>query len=559
MGKKKIKKNKIFLASIIGSLIYAFNPLTFSHYLGHLQLMQKYFLPPLFLFAYKYFKQVNFKNALLFFLFFTLNALSSFYFQIFSIITLFFFSFPWIISNLLNKNYGYFSKLFITSFLFLIFVPILLYFNFPYFEFSMKEGVSRNIEENTYYSARVVDWIIPNINSFIYEKIARNLLPFRGPIEPNGAFNYSEHTMTLNLLPLIILICTIIFFLNKKNKQFKKEAFKSHEFIAYFLIFLASFVFTFGPLLFISSEKTSNIRLPYFYFYEIIPFLKGIRVPSRFEFIFYIPFSLFISVGVYIFLNKIKKGYILLSALIILVIFLENYNPSFTYKSGPLLLSNPNYINTFSNILHDKNTLHLPVYLSDDPAKESRYLNWSTITSEKILNGYSGYFPKDWVFLMQKILLGMDNNRLKELEAIKLDYIIIHKDQINPDYPIEKGLLTQGKIYEDNLIIIIDMNKYNLDKEICSSNKKGLDKKLIQAVTLYKQYYNLIYYKVAIQNTENCYIGNTGFERYSDTTLLIRNKYYRTSVILPLEISPKATVFYSGIIKTQYFSNFFSD
>jgi len=109
------------LASLIGAFIFAFNPSTFVQFpgdwvilnhdtvgwafAGHLMTLCKFFLPPLFLFAYLFLKNPNLKNALLFYLFFTLNALSAGYYEVFSIVLLPVFSILFIIATFLREKF----------------------------------------------------------------------------------------------------------------------------------------------------------------------------------------------------------------------------------------------------------------------------------------------------------------------------------------------------------------------------------------------------------------------------------------------------------------------
>jgi hypothetical protein len=54
-------KNK--LASIIGAVVFTFNPITFVRFPVHLDLLSKYFLPPMFFFCYQFLKKPQFKSA----------------------------------------------------------------------------------------------------------------------------------------------------------------------------------------------------------------------------------------------------------------------------------------------------------------------------------------------------------------------------------------------------------------------------------------------------------------------------------------------------------------
>ncbi len=57
---KQITKDK--LPSLIGATIYSSNTLVFSHFPGHVQLLNRYFLPPLFYFSIKLFSKPSKKT-----------------------------------------------------------------------------------------------------------------------------------------------------------------------------------------------------------------------------------------------------------------------------------------------------------------------------------------------------------------------------------------------------------------------------------------------------------------------------------------------------------------
>jgi hypothetical protein len=87
-------------ASVTGAIIYSFNPEVFSHFPTHLNLLNNYFLPLLFLTCYIFLSKPTLKNSLLFGIVFTLNSLTAIYFEIFSIIILPVFAIPFFAYNL---------------------------------------------------------------------------------------------------------------------------------------------------------------------------------------------------------------------------------------------------------------------------------------------------------------------------------------------------------------------------------------------------------------------------------------------------------------------------
>lgn len=524
----------IYLTSTIGAFVYTFNPLTSIQFSGHLQLMHKYFLPPLFIFAYKYLKEINARSAFLFFLFFTLNALSSIYFFVFSIILLPLFFIPFVTKFIKQKSWNKLFKLFKLSLISLFFLPLILYFNIPYLNFSQKENVSRSLEETAHFSARLIDWFSPNPNSVIYKQYADTILASRKPKEGNGDFNITEHTLTLNYFPYFISLLIFIFIIRNRKKVF--IVVKNSQLIqGFLLVLIGSFIIAFGPFFMGWNATDSNLQLPYYYLYKLLPILSAIRVPTRVEFFFYIPFSLFISYFVFSILKtqKTKNCLILFFGILILLIaenisfnkFLET-----SYVLSNYFINKPNL-----QFLKNKNTVHFPVQLNDI-ASEVKYLNWQTQTGEKILNGYSGYTPNDWFQLVTPLSLGLSktlipDSSIKELAALDIDYLVFHKN-INADFSLRKYFPTK-LVYEDDYVFIEEIPENYRNQFKCSN--RSLDIKIEPILGIANNHSPL---SITVKNPQNCYYPSVGFDRYRKVNFEINNKKYQTNVKLPLVLRP---------------------
>lgn len=510
------------LPSLVGAFVFTFNPLTFSQYFGHhLQFMNKYFLPPLFLFAYLYIKNPTWKKAFYFYLFFTLNALSNIYFQIFSIIFIPIFWSPFLFSMLIKKNIKFFINFLKTSLIFILFLPFLYHFNHPYLQFSKWEGVTRSIYENSANSARGIDWILSLRTNLLYGRFVQNLHFLREPKNSDNSFNYTEHTLFINLIPLILFIIGLSAL--KLNRAFT----------GLILVLIFSMVFTFGPYFALFYERL----------YNTLYFLKGIRVPTRFQFIFYIPFALIVSLGTNRLLRYSGKKAPLIFCLISFFLILENINfTNFDTPSQilPYLASEnikqPQLITT----LKSKNTIHFPI-ITQDIGNNIRYLNWSTITAENIFNGYSGYYPADWLYLAHKAKI--DKKSLEKFYLLGIDFLIIHKKLINQgelkDYHNNLDFLKSGILFQDDEIVVISLKKINLNPPICflrdlefEINTKSYP--VAQSLGVNFQ----LFPSINLVNPKYCYVVNKNMERYSKIDINIKGKIQSMNVKLPILIEP---------------------
>lgn len=524
---KKILRD--ILAAIIASIIFSFNPLTAAHFPGHTHLLGKFFIPLLFLNSINFFIRPTFKNAFLFGLFFTLNSLTSITFLIISIPTLLFTFIPFLVSNLFQKKWEYFKKIFLSSLICIIFLPLFFHFIIPYQKFSQQENAQRGVDESIFFSAQPIDWILPFPESLMYKNIVshfdHNRIGF-------PKINYSEHTLGLNILPLLLFIIGLIYI----NKQ--KVITSKNYLISIILIAIGTFIFTFGPII-------DGLKSPYYYYNFMTGLLNGIRVPTRFQFFFYIPFSIIAGLG-FLSLSKylsIKKIHVFLICLFIIT--LEGFNNWNFISDTSSLTDNPPLFNEYRNFtfLQESTTLHLPIY-TENFERQIYYLNLATLHSEKLMNGYSGYFPTDWIEFISNIESNLDDTTLKKLSALKLNYLIFHKDRLDPNFIIDlknKNPLIDKLIYfEDQNYLILNINSPLLASKKCFLNK-DIHLSLIPKTATFgltPTYFN----QVKIKNQGDCYFTNLLNNRYLDTSFFINGKFYPMNLKMPMVIGPKEEI-----------------
>lgn len=532
------------LAVLVGAVVYTFNPITFSKMPEHFEYLNKYLLPLVFLFGFKLFKDPTLKNSLIFFLVLTLNAFSTIYYQIYTFILLPFFTLPFLISSFLKKDKKYFLKLIFCSLIFIIFVPIFIYFNSPYLEFSKKENATRSLLENSLFSARLIDYVSAPPNNWVYNSFVKSIVEFRAPKGNNGEFNYLEHSLFLNIIPLVLFCFFLWYFF--KNQGFRRK--DNFVFLSFGVLLVVSFVLTFGPFFQGWNSSDSQIKSPFYFLYQNLPLLKGVRVPTRAQFLFYVPFSLFISFGLSYLLSKVsmrsKKLPYFLVIIILLGLFVENFTPSAIgrpYSSTSSMLATINKINSEGkslDFLKGKVVLHLPTSVKD-PGKTGGFLNWTALTGEKMVNGNWGSFP---VSSQVQLLLGLDKKldeeSLKSLKVLDVNFIIFHKNLLEDKKQIYEKFVDSYQnsiVYDSNNILIIDISKLNLKYNQCNfesdidiSIQKAMIPSLIQDI-----------YIVQVKNKSDCYLPQKYMEKYKEITVYQKDLFgNRVKKIFYLNLPP---------------------
>ncbi len=539
------------LASIVGALVFTFNPLTYSRFPEHFELLNKYFLPLVFLFAFKFFTKPNFKNAVFFFLFLTLNAFSATYFQLFSFLILPVFALPFVVQNFRQKHFEYFGNLIKFSLVFIIFIPVFWYFDSAYTNFSSLENSRRTITETSFLSARLIDYFASTPNNFLYGPFVKSIEEFRAPLDLQGIygnFNYQEHTLFLNIIPMVLFILGAgAWYQRFKRKELPKT--EKTLFVSFSVVLVSTFLLSFGPYFEGWNLNESSFPLPYYLLYKFIPFLEGIRAPTRILFVFYLPFSLFTAYGAIKLLRSGKRKTMIIFGVILALLWLENFTPEPQGKSYDTQSAvTPQIESRIAKLefLQDKNTLHLPV-IAPSGDIESIYLPWAAETHERIVNGNRGSFlsGEQGAFL-KELSEKLDEDEIKKLLALKVNYIVFHKDLLGKDFGVYgkwQNLYQKGEIYEDKEIMVVDLSKYNLAFTICDFNK-DFDVSAKQAQI---REGGQTFYVVELKNKSDCYYPAIYRDKYKEVDFYINLIKHMALIKLPPVIEPNQTLTFAEV------------
>lgn len=533
-------------AATVAAIVYAFNPLAFSAFPHLFQLSNRYFLPFVFLYAYLYFESPSPINAFLFFMFFTLNGLSVIYFEVFTLALLPVFLLPYLFHHLRKKDFVYFVRLVKPAWTAIPFIPALLYFNLPYLAFSAKEGVVRTIGEwAVQSSARWVDWFSPAPNNIPYFQLFRLVNPMRSVGNP--APGYFDHTVFLGILPVILAAIGIIYLVGRGGLASR----------SYLLVMAAAFILSFGPYYLgwngVYRPGQSYFRLPYYYLYSLTPLLNGIRTPTRFQFVFYVPFSLFCAYG-FEFIRR-RRNELARLALILIPLLLAaenlcvwNYNDTSYFLTG---YAGNGYLKD-RNYFVGKVTLDLPYYTRDF---ETRYYTWQTLTGAVTMDCFGGsYVPEDVLSLLTPNAVIPSPESLRAFKAIGIDDIVIHKDLIRRDFPgadLSAAEKWSGiKSFEDRDLLILDLNRLPRVPE-CEPEKNFT---LALETPPAASRSNPVSFRVFLKNEADCYLASRYGDRYVKASVIIGKSSYVTYLKLPVVMEPRAGAVLTDEIKPGLFS-----
>ena len=393
-------------ASALSGLFFAFSYPRLAQ-IGHLPMISSQWMPLFILYLLKYLKNGSWKNLLIAFLFYVLNITSSVYFGIFLL--------PIIVIAFVIEPAKWLR---IVKSLIVWFIPmtiVLVIALYPYIRLKAEyPTIKRSLEDTGRLSAKIADYSTILPTSWIAGLGIYHTDVNEKPLYP-----------TLTVLALAIAGTIIGWKMNKKIIVF------------YWACGISAFLLSFGP-------SMGHLTMPYYYFYQVNPFMQVIRVPARFSIVVIFALSGLSAIG----LSKLlsKKNILLVSGIILVLFFSETWQLGTPSVAIPVGKDIPSIYRWLATEPDSTIIVELPLRPlwrgipmesqltrtyretrdEDVYASETYRIYFSTIHHKRMLNGYSGFFPQ--IYHDQAGLL--DNFPSPEsialLERQRVRYILIH-------------------------------------------------------------------------------------------------------------------------------------
>ncbi len=262
-------------AAIIAGTIFAFNPYNLGN-LAQVQLLSFGWMPLAMMLLRKMLnpevrgQKSKVRICFLFALFFSLQALSSFYYAFLAVfvvalyVTWFFITHraPLFTAHrsLFTSYRSLFTRLLISA---AIIVILIVPFFLPYLQVQREMGFERKIAESEEFSASLQLYAQVSPQSVLYG----NLLAPRPPIVRGG---YPLDHLFPGVVALALGIAGIV-------------AAKNRERWFYFLLLTFAFLLSLGPRLYLSPTAPTDLALPYRWLYDAFPLMRALRAPVRFD------------------------------------------------------------------------------------------------------------------------------------------------------------------------------------------------------------------------------------------------------------------------------------
>lgn len=396
-------------AGFLAGIIFAFNPFRAIH-ISQLHVISTQYLPFILLYLEKIFESSRLKYYFLFSLFLIFQFITSLHLFIFiSAAVVIFIA----LKYLLNRK-QFSPKLiiyFFISFLivFLINLPLLI----PYFQ--LKDVAGSDVYMTSYYTPSLSDYlkITPLIHKFL------------------GYPKESDRIFYPGIIVLIFLLLSIFWIFKRKSKT--KDLIKKRALI-YLIILISVFLLSFGPYIRFTPQAGS-VPGPYLVLEELIPGESNIRAVGRFMIIGILAIAVLVGYGMTQFFDfpKGKKIYLVVFSIAILGEYL--FVPPFSPLKLVARIEDESKVAVSQWIAQQAgNFAILEIPLGKSNLTEARYMYYSTYHWKDRINGFSGYYPQEYLDLKRVITEFPSAKSLMTIGKYNPKYVIVHFDEIEPPF-----------------------------------------------------------------------------------------------------------------------------
>lgn len=437
---------KDFLSSLISGTLVIFSPAVLDK-TTHLQILAIFFVPLCILYFLKFLDTKRVIYLVLTALFFVLQTYNSFlpgYFIALSLALIFIFY------HLKDrkKSAGIFTKktLVIILLSLILIVPVA----YPYFQVSSKFNYTRDIRDTIHFALHPEDLLYPHPSSRLYSLLVS--------LHPTNYPNKVIQNGFLGGMFTFLAVLTFIYFI----KIFKKIGYVDKSLL---FISVSSLLLSLGPFLHIGRQTIHYpfpVPLPYLLFYYLVPGFKGMRVSARWEMLFIITSAVLIGVFLNRILKKKSKIKLIISLLIILLTCLE-FNFPMKYVSVNTTSEFPNEYRFLKETSPNSIIIVMPIYnwsMSPYAGVETLREYYSTLSFNKMVNGFSGFSPPEWEAMVTDMIVNFPSPQtLKKIEEMRVDYVIVHTDEY--ERMAKDNYKIRGKGIKSKVEILNQIKKYD--------------------------------------------------------------------------------------------------
>jgi len=477
-------------AGIIAGLIFAYSA-TLMQQVSHLQLLAAWFIPLALLYLHKFFENGRWREAVIFAVCFTLQALSCIYYGLFFISVLAL-GLPLMLCLQAKKvNLRFLLRLFVPLVgaglvLALFSLPYLWLFRFFRFERVLSGGAAllnyfavpapnlllgrllHRLGSNEYYLFPGVAALCLSVFYFIKQKRHMWSLPkvlrliLVGVIVLNacvlllilitggtalriGPLSFSANNPAKPAFYLFLALClwAIAAAVTYLVRHWRKAPAGQANIVFYFLLLVWSLFLSFGNGFTFLGNSPFNIKLravsfsPFHWFYNLVPGFKGIRVPARYSVFVILCLAVFAAFGLNEVLSRLRgrKAATLALAALALFINIESLTAPQKLALVPVGQDIPPTYRWLKDQPGPMAVMELPPF--PGVADDALPMYFSLFHGKTVVNGYSGFIPPSSDYIRSFFQDFPSWGSIDILQELKVKYIILHTkvwSQARTDY-----------------------------------------------------------------------------------------------------------------------------
>lgn len=399
------------LPSILAALIFAYAPSKIGH-IEQLHMISTYWFPFVFLFLYRLIMTPSYRHALLFALFFVLNAMASAFYMVAAAMGIAVFL-PLMLWSRRHSLLTIIKPLGLAVILIAVSLPPLYT---PYFIVRSQFDFERSVQDNRRDSARPSSYLgTPKWQG-------KNLLYGR-------VLGWDRFTRARDpLFPgLVAILCSASLLLMILRRVIRPSALLA----SFFIITLLAFLISLGP---VWDKETGRANPVFMLFYTYFPSASSMRVPARYGVLVSFGMAILTAFCVGRLLEGQVKGWAKSLGLLPVIAGLE-------YVSIPIALEPRPSIDTVRDVYDWVRAQPPGTPILEIPSNNfwinAQYVFFANYHRQPLVNGYSSFFPPIFRYLHCPAPRLLDPDHLEVIRQLGVKHIIVHERKIPPEERVD--------------------------------------------------------------------------------------------------------------------------
>lgn len=411
-------------ASLVAGVIYTFTSYKMMHF-AHLQLLSSQWLPFALLYARRMFNlpgtRARVRSAIIFAVFFALQALSSFYYAFFIAVAFALYVAYEFALEIWHKRASRWIRIAIlpTALAVGLIALLTIPFALPYFAVQRELGLERDTRDVEYYAATVRTYFSVPDGNWVYARW----------LAPGARMTGSGERDFIGVVAFALVLIGLV-------KRGRGDAAKGF----YILLAAVAVVLSFGAgNQILTFPKFPGLTLPFYlpfrYLFEYVPGFKALRGPDRFAYLAVLSAAVVAAYGVRALCEQIRSTRPLVAStlppLLALLICGENFAaPIQVTNPATLARPVPGFAQFIAHSPPDAVVLEIPMIFEKESLAWPQY--YSIYHWHSLVNGFSGFFPPGYAELASAVNEFPSDTSLALLNELGVQIVVVHNDLLTP-------------------------------------------------------------------------------------------------------------------------------